>query len=392
MTPGARVQAAIEALDRIAAGAPAEQVLTNWARGARYAGSKDRAAVRDHVFDVLRRWRSTAVQGGAETGRGRLIGLLRQEGIEPETRFTGQGHAPAPLSPAEASGGARSQGAAALDLPDWLAPRFAADLGDLAGPTAEALRHRAPVFLRVNTLKAARDAAASRLSEAGVETRPHPLSPTALEVTGGARAVARSAAFSEGLVELQDAASQAVVDVLPLATGARVLDYCAGGGGKALAMAARLRGPVVAHDADPARMADIPARARRAAARIDLDAAPSGGFDLVLADVPCSGSGAWRRAPEGKWRLTPQRLEALLAAAAGDPRAMRGAARAARRSGLRHLFAFRCGEPRRRGPVHAGTSRLAAFDDATVSAARRGRRPLCRLHRVDCGSVRNLQR
>jgi 16S rRNA (cytosine967-C5)-methyltransferase len=312
MTPGARVQAAIEALDRVAAGAPAEQVLTNWARGARYAGSKDRAAVRDHVFDVLRRWRSTAVQGGAETGRGRMIGLLRQARIEPQTRFTGQGHAPAPLSAAERAGGAPPEGAAARDLPDWLAPRLAADLGDLADPTAEAMRHRAPVFLRVNTLKAARDAAAARLAEAGVETRPHRLSSTALEVTGGARAVARSAAFSEGLVELQDAASQAVVDALPLKTGARVLDYCAGGGGKALAMAARLRGPVVVHDADPARMADIPARAARAGARIHVDETPSGDYDLVLADVPCSGSGAWRRAPEGKWRLTPQRLEDLV--------------------------------------------------------------------------------
>ena len=106
MTPGARVSAAIAVLDRVAAGEPAEKALTNWARGARYAGSKDRAAVRDHVFDVLRRWRSTAAAGGSVTGRGRMIGLLREDGPPPEVLFDGQGHAPAPLSEEELAAGA----------------------------------------------------------------------------------------------------------------------------------------------------------------------------------------------------------------------------------------------------------------------------------------------
>jgi 16S rRNA (cytosine967-C5)-methyltransferase len=187
------------------------------------------------------------------------------------------------------------------------------DLGTDFRAIAEALRHRAPVFLRVNTARCALSDAQAALAAEGIETVPHPLSPTALQVTGGARKVAGSAAYADGMVELQDAASQAVVDALPLADGQRVLDYCAGGGGKTLAMAARARLKLFAHDADPRRMRDLPARAKRAGARVTLTEAPQGPFDLVLADAPCSGSGSWRRAPEGKWLLTPERLEAVIA-------------------------------------------------------------------------------
>ncbi|MGR3496727.1 RsmB/NOP family class I SAM-dependent RNA methyltransferase [Citreimonas sp.] len=312
MTPGARVSAAIAVLDRVAAGEPAEKALTNWARGARYAGSKDRAAVRDHVFDVLRRWRSTAAMGGADTGRGRMIGLLRQDGPSPETLFDGAGHAPAPLSPEEEDAGSAPDGAASRDMPDWLWPQLARDLGPQADAVAEALRHRAPVFVRVNTLRADPDGARAALADEGIEARPAALSPNALEIAAGARGLARGAAFTGGVVEMQDAASQAVVDALPLAPGMRVLDYCAGGGGKALAMAARLNGgPVAVHDAELARMKDVPARATRAGADLRIEEHPRGEWDLVLCDVPCSGSGAWCRAPEGKWRLTQAGLDAL---------------------------------------------------------------------------------
>ncbi|AWI83358.1 SAM-dependent methyltransferase [Alloyangia pacifica] len=317
MTPGARLQAAAEVLDRIAAGTPAEQALLGWSRGARYAGSKDRAAVRDHVFDVLRRWRSTAAQGGGESGRARLIGLLRQQQVAPDSLFTGDGHAPAALTAEEQAGGRLPEGAEARDLPDWIDALLTDSLGEEAAAAAEALRERAPVFLRVNGLRGDLAAAQDALAGEGIETRTHPLASGALEVTEGARRIAQSQAFAEGLVELQDVASQAVVEALPLAPGLRVLDYCAGGGGKALAMAARTGGEVAAHDADPRRMSDLPARAKRAGARIQAVATPKGVYDLVLCDVPCSGSGAWRRAPEGKWRLTPERLDELTKVQAG---------------------------------------------------------------------------
>ncbi|MCL3883739.1 RsmB/NOP family class I SAM-dependent RNA methyltransferase [Marivita sp. GX14005] len=311
MTPAARWAAAAENLDRIRGGTPAEKALINWARASRFAGSKDRAAVRDHVFDILRCLRSAAALGGGDDGRRMVLGRLRQTGIDPDIIFTGQGYAMAPLTEAERHGGHAPSGAESRDLPDWLDAHFARTLGAEAAPVAEALRHRAAVFLRVNTAKATPETARLALEDAGIETAPHDLSPTALEVLSNPRRVQQSPPFLNGLVELQDAASQAVVDALPLEQGMRVLDYCAGGGGKALAMAARLHGPVEAHDIDRGRMADLPARAERAGAAITRVDAPRGTYDLVLCDVPCSGSGAWRRSPEGKWRLTPEGLAEL---------------------------------------------------------------------------------
>lgn len=311
MTPAARWAAAATVLDQIEAGEPAEKALTTWARKSRFAGSRDRAAIRDHVFDILRCWRSTAALGGGTTGRARVLGRVRQIGEDPDMVFTGDGYALAPLTDAERSAGEQPVAAAACDLPDWIYDICANDLGEDIHATAEALRHRAAVFLRVNLLKADRNSAQSALAAEGIITQPHPLSDTALEVTEGARKVAQSRAFQTGLVELQDVASQAVVDALPVRPGQRCLDYCAGGGGKTLALAARLKGPVDAHDADPRRMSDLPNRAERAGAQVATVARPKGLYDLVLCDVPCSGNGSWRRAPEGKWRLTPDRLQAV---------------------------------------------------------------------------------
>lgn len=313
MTPAARIQTAAELLDAVLAGDRAEPVLTSWARQARHAGSGDRRAVRDLVYDALRRRRSYAALGGAESGRGLMLGRLRARGEDPDAVFTGARHAPAPLDPAEHAAGRAPQGAEALDLPDWLWDAFRESLGDGAEAAARALRERAPVHLRANLLRADRDAAARALAREGVETRPVATAGTALEVTAGARQVARGRAFADGLVELQDAASQAVVEALPLSPGDRVLDLCAGGGGKTLALAARLGGEVFAHDARPRRLADLPARARRAGAQVRILDAPEAQapFDLVLCDVPCSGSGAWRRDPDARWRLTPKDLEDL---------------------------------------------------------------------------------
>lgn len=311
MTPAARLSAAMQILDHILAGRPAEQALVNWARASRFAGSGDRNAIRDLVFDALRCRRSFAALGGGETGRGLILGGLRAAGQDPAPLFTGEGHAPAPLAPMEA--GRPPQGTESLDLPDWIAPQMQAYLGPDLAAIAEALRHRAPIFLRVNLARITRAAAQDTLAKEGIMTAPHALSPSALLVTEGARKVAASTGFAEGLVELQDAASQAVIDALPLTDGMRVLDYCAGGGGKTLALAARARLHITAHDADPRRMGDLPARARRAGVKVTLEKVPKGPFDLVLTDVPCSGSGSWRRAPEGKWLLDAARLDKLLA-------------------------------------------------------------------------------
>lgn len=313
MTPAARIQAAIEILDQIVAGEPAEKALTSWARGARYAGSKDRAAIRDHVFDVLRQKLSCAAVGGGMNGRALMIGCLRQAGSDLSTLFTGEGHAPAPLNDDELAPAPALAGAAALDIPEWLVPLWQSSLGDASAQVAEIQRHRAPVFLRANLRRTTVADAIAALSVEGIEGQPHPLSPSAIEVTANARRIKQSPAYLTGEVELQDAASQALVDVLPLPDNGKVLDYCAGGGGKTLAMAALSSATMCAHDANPQRMKDLPDRAERAGIAVRLlktsELKQTGPFDLVLCDAPCSGSGSWRRAPEGKWRLTPDVLD-----------------------------------------------------------------------------------
>ena len=318
MTPAARLAAAAQGLDQILAGEPAEKALIGWARRSRFAGSGDRAALRDLVFDALRRKRSLAAIGGVMTGRGLMLGLLRAEGQDPDALLTGHGHAMAPLTPQERQdGGTPAPGPEACDMPDWLWPLLLDSLGDRAAAIASVLQSRAPVMLRVNLTRANPDQAIAALASDGIAATPDPVASTALKVGEGARKLAQSQAYLAGLVELQDGSSQATMDELSLPSAGKILDFCAGGGGKSLAMAARTKARIMAHDVQPSRMKDLPARAARAGARIEIadgralaQAAP---FDLVLCDAPCSGSGAWRRAPEGKWGLTPQRLTELCA-------------------------------------------------------------------------------
>lgn len=308
MTPSARISAAIGILDHILAGENAERALTNWGRASRFAGSGDRSAVRDLVYDALRCRNSFAALGGSLSGRGLMIGAARAQGADLDALFTGVGHAPAEVATTEAGQAPNAEDAA--DLPHWLIPAMEASLGADYAAVAQALRQRAPIFLRVNRLKATVSAAVKALAEEGISAQHHDLAPDALMVTEGARKIQNSQSYLTGLVELQDAASQAVVAALPLEDGMKVLDHCAGGGGKTLALAARAKVQLFAHDVAPQRMRDLPARAARAGARVTLTQTPEaqGPYDLVLADAPCSGSGSWRRDPQGKWLLTPESL------------------------------------------------------------------------------------
>lgn len=318
MTPGARIAAAAQILDRVLAGDPAEQALTAWARASRFAGSKDRAAVRDHVFDALRAKRSLAARGGAMTGRGLMIGLALRDELGIDSLFDGVGHAPAPLTDAERAHigqPVKMTEAEAHDLPDWLWPIWCESLGDQAGAAALAQQARADVFLRVNRRRGTLADAMAALAADDIASAPHPTVSTCLRVTANARRIKQSRAYLDGLVELQDAASQFAVGAVPVPQGARVLDYCAGGGGKALGLADLHDAAVFAHDIAPARMADLPTRATRAGVNVKMlrtdllaDNAP---FDVVFCDVPCSGSGTWRRAPDAKWRMSRAGLDQL---------------------------------------------------------------------------------
>lgn len=313
MTPAARISAAITILDRILNGEPAEAALIRWSRSSRFAGSGDRSAVRDLVFDSLRRRQSRAALGGGLSGRGLMLGMCRETGLDPETVFSGEGHAPARLSDDEKAGGDAPSAQDALDLPAWVLPEWQAALGDQADAVARAMRERAPVWLRVNGAKTTPQAVIERLAAEGISAAASPLLPSALEIGEGARKLTASQTYAEGWVELQDLSPQLACAALP-AQGS-VLDYCAGGGGKALALAARGAALVAAHDIDAARMADLPERARRAGTKIKVLAPKkvTGTFDLVMADVPCSGSGTWRRTPDAKWRLQQSELERLTA-------------------------------------------------------------------------------
>ena len=316
MTPAARVASAIEILDRIIAGEPGEKVLTNWARSNRYAGSGDRAAVRDHVFDALRCRRSFGHLGGSDTGRGLMIGAIRAQGEPLGAVFSGQGYGPTELTPDEIAYESDTADAAVLlDCPNWMLPFFQEGLGEKTFEVLENLKNRAPVFLRANLARTTVQDAIKSLASEGIESRVHGLSPSAVEVLSKPRKVQISNTFMDGLVEIQDAASQAVVDLLPTTGGATVLDFCAGGGGKSLALATRGNVDVTAHDALPHRMVDIPTRAERAQVAIkiaELGDLKLGGYDLVLCDVPCSGTGAWRRSPANKWVFDQQSLDELL--------------------------------------------------------------------------------
>ena len=310
MTPAARISAAIEVLDQVLAGQPAEQALLRWSRSSRFAGSGDRAAVRDLVFEALRCRDSHAALGGGLTGRGLMIGGLRAAGQDPSQVFTGKGHAPAVLGPDEQAGSAEG----ILDIPGWLRPLWDTSLAADAEAVANLMRHRAPVWLRVNPIRTDAAGAIRALAGDGIDPEPDPRLPTALRVTANERRLSQSRAYAEGLVELQDLSPQLACAALPVSPGDRVLDFCAGGGGKILAVAGRAPGlALFAHDADMSRMRDLPQRALRAGARVELVGKPKGRFDLVIADVPCSGSGTWRRTPDSKWRLGPEALEDLVA-------------------------------------------------------------------------------
>tara|TARA_R110002124_G_scaffold114463_17_gene269047 strand:- start:4178 stop:5341 length:1164 start_codon:yes stop_codon:yes gene_type:complete len=316
MTPAARYAAAIVILDRAMAGAPAERELTSWARGNRFAGSKDRAAIRDIVYDGLRNLRSYQHASGLDGARGVIVGQLIALDIDILDVFNGLGYAPLPLSGEEMVVVKRDKRemsrAVALDIPDWLEPVFDGDDDYMR------LKNRAPIDLRVNLKKATREQAASSLLRDGIETDPVDGVVSALRVRGQTRKIPMAAAYINGTVELQDAGSQALVAAMNIPDGGRVLDYCAGGGGKTLAMAsvASKTTQFQAYDLDQDRLKALSERAARAGVHVELlqndPVGQSQTFDLVVLDVPCSGSGAWRRNPDAKWKLTQERLNELV--------------------------------------------------------------------------------
>lgn len=305
MTPAARVQAAIEILDKVieaarSEAAPADRIIAEWARSNRYAGSKDRRAVRELVYGAVR------VCGEVPpSGRAAMLRLAESDAALRDC-FDGSGYGPQRIGKDEPA-------AEAGAVPAWLAEALTASGLDAAEQAA--LMDRAPLDLRVNTLKAYR--ATIALPEPG-----EPLeAPQALRFPSGT-AAEQWPGYTDGLIEVQDHGSQLACLAAEVQPGETVIDLCAGAGGKTLALAAAMenRGTLIACDTDKRRLGNLPPRAARAGAGMiepllldpgrELEALAEhlGTADCVLVDAPCSGTGTCRRKPEAKWRLTPERL------------------------------------------------------------------------------------
>ena len=328
MTPAARLEAAIEILEALnETNQAADRFLRDWFRTRRYAGARDRAAVGERVFTVLRHRASLAWRMQSESPRALVMGSLLADGrsgSEIEALFSGSGYGPAPLDEAERARLARDtieppplwvEG----EFPAFLETELVRSLGDRLREEMLAMLERAPIDLRVNTLKATRGDVIRELQEAGFAVAPTPHAPYGIRIVERDRAsqLRSTRAFLEGRFEFQDEAAQIASLLCGAQPGSRILDCAAGAGGKALALAAEMHndGLIVARDNDAVRLKQLGPRAARAGVTIIerlAHAEPAQGmFDAVLVDAPCSGSGAWRRQPEQKWRLTPERLAEL---------------------------------------------------------------------------------
>ena len=315
MTPGAHIAAAIEVLDQILAGKNAEVSLIKWGRSNRFAGSGDRNAIRDIVYDALRQKNSLTKRSKNISGRSWIIALLKKREVNLDEYFGATRYSPPRVKKWELELLPIENESDLYDIPDWLWPKWKASLGIKAIEVADTLKERANIFLRVNIIKGTREDAIQALEKDGIISKFHPTVSTALIVNKGTRKIKNSEAYNIGLVELQDASSQASVLKLNIDQNGPILDFCAGGGGKSLALSAYLNKPIFAYDANFERMKDLPNRARRSGANIRViksNDLKKSHYGLVFCDAPCSGSGSWRRDPEGKWSLTLKDFDRLL--------------------------------------------------------------------------------
>jgi 16S rRNA (cytosine967-C5)-methyltransferase len=325
MTPAAREAAAIEIIGALQNTAqPVDRFLRDWFRSRRYAGARDRTAVTARIYDVFRHRASYAWRMGSDHPRALVIASLMHENAELPKIFDGSRYAPAPLNEAEMTALVRPPRAPPPlgvlgEFPDWLETELTRSLGNELLPEVHAMLSRAPVDLRANRLKTSRDVLCWELAALGFEAMPTNFAPEGirLNTSTGLNALQKTDLFKNGAFEFQDEGSQIVACLVDAKPGQHVLDFAAGAGGKALALAAGMqnRGQIDAFDAQPERMKPIAERARRAAAtiiRVVTDrACLAQRYDVVLIDAPCSGSGAWRRNPDAKWRLIPQSLGKL---------------------------------------------------------------------------------
>jgi len=337
MTPSARIAATIEILDEIArADAPADAIISNWFRTHRFAGSKDKRAIREQVYRDLRsgarlRWISTALDADPGSARIRTIIASEQEGAgTAQARFDGSGYGPEVLSEDEVTLVARLHGKETGAMPDWVRAECPEELYSLLAAQwpqtvleeAEALNQRAPVDLRVNSMRLNVEAARTALAEAGYECVPTSFSPIGLRGKEHTNFSALEP-FRKGLVDTQDESSQLVTMLVDAKPDMKVIDLCAGAGGKSLALSEMMhnKGEIVSCDSSAARLSRMESRREKLGAAnirtlpVEEGVVPEGledWADRVLVDAPCTGSGTWRRSPELRWRTTPADIAAYV--------------------------------------------------------------------------------
>jgi 16S rRNA (cytosine967-C5)-methyltransferase len=341
MTPSARIQATIDILERLGIeNRPADALVSAYFRTRRFIGSKDRSEVAARVYAVLRHharlgWWLAKVEA-EDTPRNRVIAeLTLAEGVAVKDMgrlFSGETYAPIPLDGPEDKLVKATAGQpldhpdmpkpVRSEIPDWASPSLEAMFGDRFEVEVNALLDQAPLDLRVNELRGTRDEVLQTLIAGKLDVVATPLSPLGIRVKGRPQ-LGRHPAFQSGLIEVQDEGSQLVALLVDARPGQQVVDFCSGAGGKALALAARMKGKgrVVACDVSKGRLDRGKERLRRAGIdnveprlleneRDRWVKKQRGKFDRVLVDAPCTGTGAWRRNPDARWR--PMDLERLL--------------------------------------------------------------------------------
>ncbi len=334
--PG-RLAAAIDVLRQVEdRHRPVSEALKDWGVANRFAGAGDRAAIGNLVYDALRRRASHAFIMGSDDPRALVLAVaIRDWGEDPvalAAAFEGDRFAPAPPTPDEIAALTRDNPLAEApdhvraNLPEWVLPAFAAGIGGAVVAEGEAMAGRPPLDLRVNTLRSSLDRvekSLARLSPERTDIAPHGLRFAAGNRDSRTPSVTTDEGYLKGWFEVQDEGSQIVSALIGAGDGEQVLDYCAGGGGKTMAMAAAManRGQIFAYDSDRSRLAPIYDRLKRNGVR-NVQVRPPGPGALddlegrmhrVVIDAPCTGTGTWRRRPDTKWKLTPEQLAARTA-------------------------------------------------------------------------------
>lgn len=314
MKQSGRIRAAIELLDEIFSfRQPADNTVNVYFRTRRYIGGGDRREISALVWYVLRRYgRLRRSFGKDPTGREAVAAALRYRGTAVDPLFDGDKYSPAPLTAEERAALARlpdNLPDAVAECPDWLRGRI--DDADI-----RAMVDEAPLDLRVNTLKSTREDVLKLLEQSGIKAEKTPYSPVGVRVRERVNVTALSV-YTDGLVEIQDEGSQIVSLLTQAEAGQIAIDWCAGGGGKTLALSAMMnaKGTLYAADMNVKRLRDLPERAARAGANNVIllnDYNSLKQYDLVLVDAPCTGTGTWRRSADARWRISPEQSAQII--------------------------------------------------------------------------------